>query len=150
MCFFVFSCINQFYNNFHFGMTRQLAVQPQLDSYIMLFGILLQSAMVDRQYHNDRTANACALFVSIKHVAKQMHALGHATMVRSTSSFEYFMFSFAVQKKQDADGTSKMPEDELTCSVCLEQVLVGDLVRSLPCLHQVIIIPTILQLFSPF
>jgi E3 ubiquitin-protein ligase SDIR1 len=47
--------------------------------------------------------------------------------------------AFAVQKKQDADGTSITPEDELTCSVCLEQVAVGDLLRSLPCLHQVII-----------
>ncbi|TVU47591.1 hypothetical protein EJB05_07197 [Eragrostis curvula] len=43
------------------------------------------------------------------------------------------------EKKQDgskADGTSKTLEDELTCSVCLEQVDVGDLLRSLPCLHQ--------------
>jgi E3 ubiquitin-protein ligase SDIR1 len=49
----------------------------------------------------------------------------------------------ALQKKQDglkADGTSKTPEDELTCSVCLEQVAVGDLLRSLPCLHQVIML----------
>ncbi|XP_062216065.1 E3 ubiquitin-protein ligase SDIR1-like isoform X2 [Phragmites australis] len=43
------------------------------------------------------------------------------------------------EKKQDsfkADGTSKTPEDELTCSVCLEQVAMGDLLRILPCLHQ--------------
>jgi hypothetical protein len=49
----------------------------------------------------------------------------------------------ALQEKQDglkADGTSKTSEDELTCSVCLEQVTVGDLLRSLPCLHQVIIL----------
>uniref|UniRef100_M8CUM4 RING-type E3 ubiquitin transferase n=1 Tax=Aegilops tauschii TaxID=37682 RepID=M8CUM4_AEGTA len=39
-------------------------------------------------------------------------------------------------KKQDADATSKMTEDELTCSVCLEQVVAGDLLRSLPCLHR--------------
>ncbi|KAG2553002.1 hypothetical protein PVAP13_9KG505100 [Panicum virgatum] len=39
-------------------------------------------------------------------------------------------------KKKQADRTSKTPEDELTCSVCLEQVAVGDLLRSLPCLHQ--------------
>lgn len=31
----------------------------------------------------------------------------------------------------------KASEDELTCSVCLEQVSVGELIRSLPCLHQV-------------
>ncbi|KAM3229471.1 hypothetical protein ACQJBY_060370 [Aegilops geniculata] len=40
------------------------------------------------------------------------------------------------EKKQDADATSKMTEDELTCSVCLEQVVAGDLLRSLPCLHR--------------
>ncbi|XP_010228802.1 E3 ubiquitin-protein ligase SDIR1 isoform X3 [Brachypodium distachyon] len=40
------------------------------------------------------------------------------------------------EKSQDAYGASKTPEDELTCSVCLEQVVVGDLLRSLPCLHQ--------------
>ncbi|XP_025794184.1 E3 ubiquitin-protein ligase SDIR1 isoform X3 [Panicum hallii] len=39
-------------------------------------------------------------------------------------------------KKKQADRTSKTLEDELTCSVCLEQVAVGDLLRSLPCLHQ--------------
>ncbi|KAL9231378.1 hypothetical protein vseg_006614 [Gypsophila vaccaria] len=34
-------------------------------------------------------------------------------------------------------GNSKeSSEDELTCSVCLEQVNVGELIRSLPCLHQ--------------
>uniref|UniRef100_A0A0E0KBW5 RING-type E3 ubiquitin transferase n=1 Tax=Oryza punctata TaxID=4537 RepID=A0A0E0KBW5_ORYPU len=43
------------------------------------------------------------------------------------------------EKKQDhfkADGTDNTLDDELTCSVCLEQVVVGDLLRSLPCLHQ--------------
>lgn len=45
------------------------------------------------------------------------------------------------QKKQDinnAVASTKAPDDELTCSVCLEQVNVGELIRSLPCLHQVI------------
>ncbi|GAB4831822.1 E3 ubiquitin-protein ligase sdir1 [Ancistrocladus abbreviatus] len=32
-------------------------------------------------------------------------------------------------------GTNGL-DDELTCSVCLEQVNVGELIRSLPCLHQ--------------
>ncbi|XP_050212152.1 E3 ubiquitin-protein ligase SDIR1 [Mercurialis annua] len=42
-------------------------------------------------------------------------------------------------KKQDtsnAVGTMKASEDELTCSVCLEQVNVGEVIRTLPCLHQ--------------
>ncbi|XP_020267473.1 E3 ubiquitin-protein ligase SDIR1-like [Asparagus officinalis] len=41
--------------------------------------------------------------------------------------------------KQDdgrAGGSAGSQEDELTCSVCLEQVNAGELVRSLPCLHQ--------------
>ncbi|CAJ2640833.1 E3 ubiquitin-protein ligase SDIR1 isoform X1 [Trifolium pratense] len=45
----------------------------------------------------------------------------------------------AEQKTQDnskAVGNTKASDDELTCSVCLEQVNVGDVLRSLPCLHQ--------------
>ncbi|XP_042434307.1 E3 ubiquitin-protein ligase SDIR1-like isoform X1 [Zingiber officinale] len=34
------------------------------------------------------------------------------------------------------NGNFNSQEDELTCSVCLEQVNVGEIVRSLPCLHQ--------------
>lgn len=48
--------------------------------------------------------------------------------------------SILEQKKQDPEnavGGTKASDDELTCSVCLEQVDTGELVRSLPCLHQV-------------
>lgn len=47
--------------------------------------------------------------------------------------------STLVEGKQDskrADVTLKGSEDDLTCSICLEQVDRGELVRSLPCLHQ--------------
>uniref|UniRef100_A0A1D1YHI9 RING-type E3 ubiquitin transferase n=1 Tax=Anthurium amnicola TaxID=1678845 RepID=A0A1D1YHI9_9ARAE len=43
------------------------------------------------------------------------------------------------EKRQDAlkpDVILKSPEDELTCSICLDQVNIGELIRSLPCLHQ--------------
>ncbi|XP_068669534.1 E3 ubiquitin-protein ligase SDIR1-like [Aristolochia californica] len=43
------------------------------------------------------------------------------------------------ERRQDSsklDGCTKNPDDELTCSVCLEQVNVGELIRSLPCPHQ--------------
>ena len=46
----------------------------------------------------------------------------------------------SLEQKQDnahAVGSTKASDDELTCSVCLEQVNVGELIRSLPCLHQV-------------
>nr|CAN60068.1 hypothetical protein VITISV_012400 [Vitis vinifera] len=35
-----------------------------------------------------------------------------------------------------SSASAEAPDDELTCSVCLEQVNVGELIRSLPCLHQ--------------
>nr|GLL20868.1 E3 ubiquitin-protein ligase SDIR1-like [Ipomoea trifida] len=47
--------------------------------------------------------------------------------------------SSSAEKKQEpvnSAGSSKPSDDELTCSVCLEQVNEGELVRSLPCLHQ--------------
>ncbi|KAG2730324.1 hypothetical protein I3843_01G280900 [Carya illinoinensis] len=47
--------------------------------------------------------------------------------------------SAAEMQKQDNPNkvvSTKASEDELTCSVCLEQVNVGELIRSLPCLHQ--------------
>lgn len=47
--------------------------------------------------------------------------------------------SAASEKKQDpakTDGGTRTWEDDLTCSVCLEQVNAGELIRSLPCLHQ--------------
>lgn len=40
------------------------------------------------------------------------------------------------QDSRKANGSIKGPDDELTCSICLEQVNMGELVRSLPCLHQ--------------
>ncbi|URE36123.1 E3 ubiquitin-protein ligase [Musa troglodytarum] len=47
-----------------------------------------------------------------------------------------YLQSLKRQEGTKLDGNLKTPEDELTCSVCLEQVSVGELVRSLPCLHQ--------------
>ncbi|KAB1225909.1 E3 ubiquitin-protein ligase SDIR1 [Morella rubra] len=40
------------------------------------------------------------------------------------------------QESIKMDGSIKGSENELTCSICLEQVHRGELVRSLPCLHQ--------------
>ncbi|XP_057731105.1 E3 ubiquitin-protein ligase SDIR1-like isoform X3 [Arachis stenosperma] len=47
--------------------------------------------------------------------------------------------SSAAENKQaceGAEGNNQGPEDELTCTICLDQVNRGELVRSLPCLHQ--------------
>ncbi|KAI3965088.1 hypothetical protein MKX01_014019 [Papaver californicum] len=43
------------------------------------------------------------------------------------------------QKQSDAakpDKNMKSAKDGMTCNVCLEQVNVGEIVRSLPCFHQ--------------
>lgn len=58
---------------------------------------------------------------------------GGSSMQQASSSVS------AEQKKQDtgnAIGSMKSSDDELTCSVCLEQVSVGEVIRTLPCLHQ--------------
>ncbi|KAL5750297.1 hypothetical protein ACOSP7_024900 [Xanthoceras sorbifolium] len=55
------------------------------------------------------------------------------------SSLQQPSSSAPAESKQDsrkADGCAKISEDELTCTICLEQVNRGELVRSLPCLHQ--------------
>ncbi|CAL0332238.1 unnamed protein product [Lupinus luteus] len=47
--------------------------------------------------------------------------------------------SSAAEIKQDHEGSEENLhglEDELTCTICLDQVNRGELVRSLPCLHQ--------------
>lgn len=46
---------------------------------------------------------------------------------------------FLLKKQDSGNGSKKGTEEELTCSVCLEQVTVGEIVRTLPCLHQVFI-----------
>ncbi|GFY82169.1 RING/U-box superfamily protein [Actinidia rufa] len=68
---------------------------------------------------------------------------GGSSMQQASSSVsaegQQLYISFVKQKKQDggnAVGSMKASDDDLTCSVCLEQVTMGELVRSLPCMHQ--------------
>ncbi|XP_065009699.1 E3 ubiquitin-protein ligase SDIR1-like isoform X3 [Musa acuminata AAA Group] len=77
------------------------------------------------------------------HNYKVQSRQGSATSRQSGGSLPQQASSSSVsateQKRQESsklDGDLKTPEDELTCSVCLEQVGVGELIRSLPCLHQ--------------
>nr|GMC92815.1 E3 ubiquitin-protein ligase SDIR1 isoform X1 [Ipomoea batatas] len=57
-----------------------------------------------------------------------------------TSSSAQQASSSSAEKKQEppvnSAAVAKPTDDELTCSVCLEQVNEGELIRSLPCLHQ--------------
>ncbi|KAJ7960137.1 E3 ubiquitin-protein ligase SDIR1 [Quillaja saponaria] len=55
------------------------------------------------------------------------------------SSMQQGSSSASSEKQHDtsnAVGNMKASEHELTCSVCLEQVNIGELLHSLPCLHQ--------------
>ncbi|RZC93667.1 hypothetical protein C5167_007710 [Papaver somniferum] len=47
------------------------------------------------------------------------------------------------QVSGEAEASQKSSGDELTCSVCLEQVNEGEIIRTLPCLHQVSIPPAL-------
>ncbi|KAK8478205.1 hypothetical protein V6N13_121981 [Hibiscus sabdariffa] len=58
---------------------------------------------------------------------------------RNDSLMQPASSSNSPQKRQDSINRisiKKGSEDELTCSVCLEQVNAGDFIRSLPCLHR--------------
>ncbi|XP_074366460.1 E3 ubiquitin-protein ligase SDIR1 isoform X2 [Apium graveolens] len=44
--------------------------------------------------------------------------------------------SSSLVQETELDKNSESLDDELTCTICLEQVTAGELVRSLPCLHQ--------------
>ncbi|KAJ4828358.1 E3 ubiquitin-protein ligase sdir1 [Turnera subulata] len=41
-----------------------------------------------------------------------------------------------ILESKSSEGSTKASDDELTCTICLEQVNRGELLRSLPCLHQ--------------
>ncbi|KAK3007363.1 hypothetical protein RJ639_016039, partial [Escallonia herrerae] len=62
--------------------------------------------------------------------------------IKSLSSSDTVLFGFLAkfipQIKVDieAESNTQASEEELTCSICLEQVNRGEIVRSLPCLHQ--------------
>ncbi|XP_039013456.1 E3 ubiquitin-protein ligase SDIR1-like [Hibiscus syriacus] len=115
-----------------------------------LQGLRLQLSLLDREfdaldYDTLRALDSDNTSTSHSMSEEDIHALpvhkykvhGHdsagSSMQQASSS------SVPVEQKQDckkADGNMKASEDELTCSICLDQVNQGELVRSLPCLHQ--------------
>ncbi|KAH7421933.1 hypothetical protein KP509_13G082000 [Ceratopteris richardii] len=62
----------------------------------------------------------------------------HQSIENGSSSKQAIGASDNVKKVEglNLDTEIKERDEELTCSVCLEQVSDGELVRSLPCLHQ--------------
>ncbi|XP_039135688.1 E3 ubiquitin-protein ligase SDIR1-like [Dioscorea cayenensis subsp. rotundata] len=123
-----------------------------------LQGLRLQLALLDREFDDldydtlralDSDNNPDAPSMSEEeinalpvHIYKSQSNQGSASGPKfNGSSLQQASSSSGVvtEKKQDnvkSEENTKALGDELTCSVCLEQVNVGELVRSLPCFHQ--------------
>ncbi|KAG8663028.1 E3 ubiquitin-protein ligase SDIR1 isoform X1 [Manihot esculenta] len=115
-----------------------------------LQGLRLQLALLDREfddldYETLRALDSDNVSTTHSMSEEEINALPvHKYKVPgsenpNTSQQQASSSSPSAEMKQDSrktDGSVKASEDELTCSICLEQVNRGELVRSLPCLHQ--------------
>ncbi|XP_040867534.1 E3 ubiquitin-protein ligase SDIR1-like isoform X1 [Glycine max] len=114
-----------------------------------LQGLRLQLALLDREfddldYETLRALDSDNVSTAPSMTEEEINALPvHKYKVSGPqcggSSMQQASSSTPAEKKQDnsnAVGSMKASDDDLTCSVCLEQVNVGDVLRSLPCLHQ--------------
>ncbi|KAL1348424.1 E3 ubiquitin-protein ligase SDIR1 isoform X1 [Arachis duranensis] len=116
-----------------------------------LQGLRLQLALLDREfdeldYETLRALDSDNVPTAPSMTEEEINALPvHKYKVSGPqnsgtgSSMQQGSSSTPAEKKQDNSnvaGSMKASDDELTCSVCLEQVNIGDVLRSLPCLHQ--------------
>ncbi|XP_015873977.1 E3 ubiquitin-protein ligase SDIR1 isoform X7 [Ziziphus jujuba] len=112
-----------------------------------LQGLRLQLALLDREFDDldydtlralDSDSASTTPSMSEEEInALPVHKYKVAGSVKDGSSFQQTPSSSAASEGlKKVDGNMKASEDELTCSICLEQVTRGELVRSLPCLHQ--------------
>eukprot|EP00250_Pteridium_aquilinum_P011055 c19809_g1_i1 orf=124-978(+) len=119
-----------------------------------LQGLRLQLALLDREFDDldydalraldgdnppgvaslsDTEINALPL-----HKHKALSASNQPTSENGSSSHQVTTSENGLKKIDSVspDTVMKGRDEDLTCSVCLEQVMDGELVRSLPCLHQ--------------
>lgn len=114
-----------------------------------LQGLRLQLALLDREFDDLDYETLRALdtdnipagpsMTDEEISALPVHKYKVAGPQSSGPSLQQPASSSSTEKKLDssnASGSTKAFDDELTCSVCLEQVNEGELVRSLPCMHQ--------------
>ncbi|XP_076882353.1 E3 ubiquitin-protein ligase SDIR1-like [Bidens hawaiensis] len=113
-----------------------------------LQGLRLQLALLDREFDDLDYETLRALDANnaptVNSLSEEdlnslpIHKYKVANSKRGSSSAENGSSSATPEQKVETGNAvgGKTSEDELTCSVCLEQVNVGELVRSLPCLHQ--------------
>ncbi|CAK7325719.1 unnamed protein product [Dovyalis caffra] len=115
-----------------------------------LQGLRLQLALLDREFDDLDYETLRALdgdnvpsgtSMSEEEInALPVHKYKVTAPLNGASSMQQASSSVSVeQKKQDtgnAIGSMHSSDDGLTCSVCLEQVIMGEVIRTLPCLHQ--------------
>ncbi|XP_058199498.1 E3 ubiquitin-protein ligase SDIR1-like isoform X2 [Rhododendron vialii] len=115
-----------------------------------LQGLRLQLALLDREFDDldyetlrslDTENNSSSPSMSEEEInALPVHKYKASSPQSDGSSLPQASSSSASAETKPelkkADSIKKALEDELTCTICLEQVNRGELVRSLPCLHQ--------------
>ncbi|KAF7805436.1 E3 ubiquitin-protein ligase SDIR1-like [Senna tora] len=114
-----------------------------------LQGLRLQLALLDREFDeldydtlralDSDTASSTTSMTEEEINALPVHTYKVAGPPKDGSGGLASSSRSKAQIKQENGGTEgniKGTEDELTCTICLEQVNRGELVRSLPCLHQ--------------
>ncbi|KAF3454670.1 hypothetical protein FNV43_RR05118 [Rhamnella rubrinervis] len=120
-----------------------------------LQGLRLQLALLDREFDDldydtlralDSDSASTTPSMSEEEInALPVHKYKVAGTLNDGSSLQHTPSSSAASEdSREADGNMKASEDELTCSICLELVSRGELVRSLPCLHQVLSLSTVI------
>lgn len=133
----------------HTELRLQMPPSIALATRGRLQGLRLQLALLDREFDDldyetlralDSDNVPSATSMSEEEVnSLPVHKYKIANSRSSVSLMENGSSSASSEKVDQASavgGNLKSSEDELTCSVCLETVNVGELIRSLPCLHQ--------------
>ncbi|CAN1746892.1 E3 ubiquitin-protein ligase SDIR1 [Linum perenne] len=125
---------------FHMPTSMAIASRGRLQ------GLRLQLALLDREFDDLDYETLRALDSDVVPTTsmseEEINALPvhNYKLISVTQLNNLYLYIFCLQpKKQEtscAVGKLKASEDELTCSVCLEQVDVGEVIRTLPCLHQ--------------
>ncbi|KAM7501872.1 hypothetical protein LguiB_000776 [Lonicera macranthoides] len=110
-----------------------------------LHGLRLQLALLDRafddlDYETLRTLDSDNGSITPSMSEEEINSLPvhvyKVTSLQSEGSLQQPTSSTAMAEGKKADAITRASDDELTCSICLEQAKRGELIRSLPCLHQ--------------
>ncbi|KAJ4969806.1 hypothetical protein NE237_002905 [Protea cynaroides] len=133
----------------HTELRLQMPASIVLATRGRLQGLRLHLALLDREFDDldyetlralDSDNSSTAPSMSEEEInALPVHKYKVIGPKSDGSSIQHASSSSTAEKKQDsceADENFKASDNELTCNVCLEQVNDGELIRSLPCLHQ--------------